>query len=282
MRTLPILPAALVAVLALSATATACGDDGAAPGTRPGRGFSGTWSVLSLTVDGRTLTAPDAARMAVEPGKGNDAVATGNYGCNGFTAEVVFDTGSTMTVRPGASTDMACEDIRFETEFARLFQGRLTIDRQPDALTLKTAEGNAISMTTKPRTPDAPLVGTAWTVDSLTGGGTASSLPAQARGKAHFTVAADGSASGSLGCNRFNAKATVEGDSLTFGPLTTTRMACTGPEGAIEQALTELFGSGPLGWKVQGDTLDLASSGPDGVAADGKGLTAKAGVPAAG
>ncbi|WP_371616679.1 META domain-containing protein [Streptomyces sp. NBC_00454] len=132
------------------------------------------------------------------------------------------------------------------------------------------AEGNVISLSTKSGTPEAPLVATVWTVDSLIGGGTASSLPAGAQGRARFTLAADGSASGSLGCNRFNAKATVAGDSLTFGPLTTTRMACTGPEGSVEQALTELFGSGPLAWKVQGDTLTLTAVAP------GTGITAKA------
>lgn len=271
MRTLPLLPAALVAVLALSATATACGDDGASGSTRPDRGFTGTWSVVSLTVDGLTLTAPDAAQLTLEPGRtGHEAQATGNYGCNGFTARVVFDSETTMTARPGASTDMACENMRFETAFAKLFQGRLTVREQPDAVTLKTAEGNEISLSTKPRTPDAPLVATVWTVDSLLGAGTASSLPSGAQGKARFTVGADGSASGSLGCNRFNAKATVEGPSITFGPLTTTRMACTGPEGQVERTLTELFGSGRLDWRIQGDTLELTAS------ADGKGLTAKA------
>ncbi|MGW6691144.1 META domain-containing protein [Streptomyces sp. NPDC054961] len=271
MRTLPLLPAALVAVLALSATATACGDEGAARGTRPDRGFTGTWSVVSLTEGGRTLTAPDAAGLTLRPGKGgHEAEVTGNYGCNGFTARVVFDSGTTMTVRPGSSTDMACENMRFETAFARLFQGRLTVREQPDAVTLKTPEGNEISLTTKPRTPAAPLLATVWIVDSLLDGDTASSLPAEAAGKARFTVAADGSASGGLGCNRFDAKATVEGGSLTFGPLATTRMACTGPQGQVEQALTALFAAGRLGWHIQDDTLHLTTADAT------KGLTAKA------
>nr|WSX51052.1 META domain-containing protein [Streptomyces sp. NBC_00974] len=269
MRTLPLVPAALVAVLALSATATACGDG--AGGTGPGRGLAGSWSVRSLTVDGKTLTAPAAAQVTVEPPRtGHEGRATGNYGCNGFTAAVVFDTGSAMTVKPGTVTDMACADLPFETAFAKLFQGRLTIREQPEEVTLKTAGGDTISMSTKPRTPDAPLVDTSWTVDSLLDGGTASSLPAEARGKARFTVAADGSASGSLGCNRFNAKATVERDSLTFGPLTTTRMACEGAVGGLERTLTELLGSGPLRWKINGDTLDLTAD-------TGKGLSAAAG-----
>ncbi|MGW1770733.1 META domain-containing protein [Streptomyces sp. NPDC002104] len=272
MRTLPLLPAALVAVLVLSATATACGDGdgGGTPGTHPGRGFSGSWSVESLTVDGTVLKAPASARLAVEPGKGHEAEASGNYGCNGFTAAVVFDSASTMTVSPGVHTEMACPDLPFETAFAKLFQGRLTVEQSQEKITLKGPDGNTIALNSKPPAPDAPLVATQWTVDSLIKGATASSVPAGAEGRARFTVAADGNVSGSLGCNRFNAPAAVEGNRLTVGPLTTTRMACEGAPGELERTLTELFGSGPLTWKVQGDTLTLTPAGP------GTALTAKA------
>ncbi|MFZ3498725.1 META domain-containing protein [Streptomyces sp. 5.8] len=269
MRTLPLLPAALVAVLALSATATACGDDGAAPGTHPARGFSGSWSVESLTVDGKVLPAPAAARMSVERGKGYEAEATGSYGCNGFTAAVVFDSAATMTVSPGAHTDMACPDLPFETAFAKLFRGSLTVEQGQEKITLKASDGNTIALTSKPPAPAAPFVATQWTVDSLIKGETASSIPAGAEGRARFTVAADGTVSGNLGCNRFNASAAVEGDKLTVGPLTSTRMACEGGPGEVERALTDLFGGGPLTWKVSADALTLTGS-------DGRAITAKA------
>ncbi|MFG2983003.1 META domain-containing protein [Streptomyces sp. NPDC048258] len=260
MRTFRNLPTGLALVLALAA----CGgrsEDGAAR-TLPDP--VGPWAVESLTTGGRTLHAPDAARVDI----GQDE-AKGNYGCNGFTAKVVLDGTSALTVTPGATTTMACEDQAFETEFAKLFTGRLTIDRGPDRLTLKTADGSTIAMTAKPPAADAPLIVTEWTVDSLVSGATVSSVPAEAAGRARFTIAADGAASGSLGCNRFSAKATVDGPTVTFGPLTTTRMACEGPAGEVERTLTELFGSGPLTWKIQDRTLTLT-------APDGKGLTAGA------
>ncbi|MFJ9343515.1 META domain-containing protein [Streptomyces sp. NPDC101733] len=104
-------------------------------------------------------------------------------------------------------------------------------------------------------TPDAPLVATTWVVDSATGAGAP-------EGRARFALTPEGQASGNLGCNRFSAPATVEGATLTVGPLTTTRMACEGSAGAVEQALTGLFGSGPLTWKIQDHTLTLTA--PDG------------------
>ncbi|MET9957846.1 META domain-containing protein [Streptomyces sp. NPDC006326] len=113
--------------------------------------------------------------------------------------------------------------------------------------------------------PDAPLTVTDWAVTSLSG----APVPAGSTGRARFALTPDGTAAGSLGCNRFSSPAAVEGDSVTFGPLTSTRMACEGPAGEVERALTGLFGAGPLTWRIQGRTLTLT-------AADGRALTAEA------
>lgn len=258
MRTFRHLPTGLALLLALAACARS-GDSGSSALPDP----RGSWAVESVTTGGRTLHAPPVARVDLKPDE-----ATGHYGCNGFTAKVVFEGSSALTVTPGASTTMACEDQEFEIAFSRLFQGRLTIDRGPDRLTLKTADGGTIALTAQPQAPDAPLAATEWIVDSLVDGATVSSVPAEAAGRARFSLTADGAASGSLGCNRFSAKAVVEGSSVTFGPLTATRMACEGPAGDVERSLTALLGSGPLTWKIQGQDLTLT-------AADGKGLTAK-------
>ncbi|MFD6228907.1 META domain-containing protein [Streptomyces sp. NPDC060232] len=257
------IPAGLALVLALAAAG--CGQDG--QGTGSGAVLPdpvGRWSVDSLTTGGRTLHAPETARLDI-----GENQAKGNYGCNRFTAALSFAGTSAVTVTPGATTTMACADMEFETAFAKLFTGRLAIDRGPDRLTLKTADGSTIAMTSEPAVPDAPLTAVEWTVQSLISGGSVSSLPAGASGTARFTIAADLSVSGTLGCNRFSAQATRDGDRLTFGPLTTTRMACDGPAGEVEQKLTELFASGPLVWGIEGRLLTLT-------AADGKGLIAEA------
>ncbi|MEV0415288.1 META domain-containing protein [Streptomyces sp. NPDC050448] len=253
--------AGLALVLALALAGCGRDEDGGST-TLPDP--MGSWAVESLTTGGRTLHAPESARLDISRNQ-----AKGNYGCNGFTAVVAFAGPSAVTVTPGATTTMACADMDFETAFAKLFRGRMAIDRGPDRLTLKTADGSTIAMTSTPAAPDAPLTTTQWTVESLVSGGTAASLPAEAAGKAWFTIAPDFAVSGSLGCNRFSAKATVEGSAVTFGPLTSTRMACEGPVGEVERTLTELFGSGPLTVKIQDRALTLT-------APDGKGLTAKA------
>ncbi|MGW6870923.1 META domain-containing protein [Streptomyces xanthophaeus] len=263
-RNVRILGAPLGVALVLTLGLTGCGRVTSSGGGPQLDGPLGSWAVESLTTGGRTLHAPDAARVDLGQEK-----ATGNYGCNGFTAKVALHGDSALTVTPGINTDMACENTEFENAFAKLFQGRLTVDRGPDRLTLKSADGSTIAMTTKPPVPDAPLTATEWKVDSLASGGSASSVPEAEAGRARFTLAADGTASGSLGCNRFSAPVTVEGPSVTFGPLTATRMACEGAAGELERTLTALFAGGPLSWQVQGRTLTLT-------AADGKGLGATA------
>ncbi|MFE7182374.1 META domain-containing protein [Streptomyces erythrochromogenes] len=257
------IPAGLALVLALAAAGCGRAEDQGAGAVLPDP--VGRWAVESLTTGGRTLHAPEAARLEF----GENQVK-GNYGCNGFTATASFAGTSAVTVTPGASTTMACADMEFETAFAKLFTGRLTIDRGPDRLTLKTADGSTIAMTSAPpATPDAPLTAVEWTVQSLISGTSVSSLPAGAADTARFTIAADLSVSGTLGCNRFSAQVTRDGDRLTFGPLTTTRMACDGPAGEVEAKLTELFASGPLVSGIEGRRLTLT-------AADGKGLIAEA------
>ncbi|WP_405921560.1 META domain-containing protein [Streptomyces sp. NBC_00122] len=265
MRTLRHLTTGTALALGLGLALTGCGRSEESGSIAALPDPQGHWAVESLTTGGRTLHAPATARVEIGQNK-----AGGNYGCNGFSAELAFAGTSAVTVTPGGSTLKLCtENMEFETEFAKLFTGRLTIHRAPDRLTLKTADGSTIAMTPEPPQANAPLTATLWTVDALVSGETVSSVPAEVAGKAHFTLAADGTASGSLGCNRFSAKVTVEGSTLTFGPVTSTRMACEGPAGEVERALTGLFGSGPLTWKIQGQALTLT-------APDGKGLTARA------
>ncbi|RSS98915.1 META domain-containing protein [Streptomyces sp. WAC07149] len=120
--------------------------------------------------------------------------------------------------------------------------------------------------TATPPVPDAPLTATSWTVRSVAG------TTAPADREARFTLTHEGQASGTLGCNRFSAPVTVDGTTVAFGPVTSTRMACEGAAGEVERALTTLFGAGPLTWKVQGGTLTLTA--PDGSTATAEAASA--------
>ena len=64
------------------------------------------------------------------------------------------------------------------------------------------------------------LTGGEWVVQSV-GGATASG-----ERRARIGFAADGRVTGSGGCNRLMGRADINGASITFGTLATTRMAC--------------------------------------------------------
>ena len=76
----------------------------------------------------------------------------------------------------------------------------------------------------------AGLQGTSWTLVKI--GDQEITLEAPPT----LTVGADGAVSGSTGCNTYNGTATIEGNSISFGPLATTRVFCSGAPGVTETA----------------------------------------------
>lgn len=261
-----------VSVLALL-TLAACGtESGSGAGSGDGSGTVRTdlpvtgvhWSVSSLTVGGKKTAAPAGAHVEID----SEGKASGNLGCNRFTADVGID-GDTVTVGPGTTTEMGCEkDLQqFEKAMGRAFNGELkaaVTGRGDDrTLTLTTAEGDSIALTAQ---PPAPLTGTAWKVTGLVSGSTATSLPAGTEGKAHLTFGKDGSVEGSLGCNSFHGKATVAGSTITFGPLASTRKMCPGPEMELESTLLGVL-KGKTTYTIEHRSLSLTAGNGKGIGA---------------
>jgi heat shock protein HslJ len=68
----------------------------------------------------------------------------------------------------------------------------------------------------------------------------------------------DDKVSGSGGCNTYQGAYTVDGDSLTFGPLATTMMACSEPEGIMEvEAVVMGLLQSAAGYKIDGGQLHI-------------------------
>jgi heat shock protein HslJ len=74
-----------------------------------------------------------------------------------------------------------------------------------------------------PTTPRLALKGTTWQLVRVNGQG-ATALRGGEPATVQFST--DGSATGFAGCNRFRGPYTTQADSLRFGPLLMTRMAC--------------------------------------------------------
>lgn len=127
------------------------------------------------------------------------------------------------------------------------------------------------------------LENTSWTVTSIAG---APTLP-EARPTLSF--AADGTVSGSSGCNQYSGAYRRDGSSLTFGGIASTLMGCEGERGLQETAfLAALNGAttwrhGPDGLLISGPAGDIVAGegiaeGPPGDAASGAPITDLAGT----
>lgn len=105
----------------------------------------------------------------------------------------------------------------------------------------------------------APVTGVRWKVDSVTVDGTTHRAPE----RAHLRIDAGGRAEGSLGCNRFTARAAVDGGHLRLSDATATEMACDDIPLAVEEALSRTLTAGPLTTGADGDRLTLTAPGGD-------------------
>ena len=70
----------------------------------------------------------------------------------------------------------------------------------------------------------------------------------------------DGRVMGFGGCNQFNGPAIFERDTIRFGALVATRMACADVGGEVEYTLFEML-KGAVGYRLDGLKLTLAGKG---------------------
>ncbi|CAL9494916.1 hypothetical protein SUDANB43_03296 [Streptomyces sp. enrichment culture] len=247
----------VAAVAALVPLAAACGSEKAADGT--GSGSAGTggqrvtgvrWSIDSVTVDGTTHRAPDAAHVRID----DSGRAEGSTGCNGFSARADVeerDEGGRVRLSDAMFTEMGCDKVPadFEKSLGRaLTTGPLTTEGEGERLTLTTADGDTVRLS---RSEDVSLYGTGWVVDA----------PGQQgdRGRARLTFDRDAqTVSGRLPCNRVSAGATVGDGRIVLGAPSTTRMMCEGSLMDAEKRLLGLF-DGKVDYRIDHETLTLTS-----------------------
>jgi heat shock protein HslJ len=230
---------ALTAIVAGACTTTGANRSSGLPNTE--------WVLASI--DG----APVASGTSATLGFGL-VQASGFSGCNNFTTAYQAAGSNGLKFGEIASTLMACQTLvaTFETQIyanmARVAKyvianGNLMLYDRTNTEVL--AYGQAA-----PATVEGP-----WLVTGVNNGqGAVTSVPAGVSGAMSFH--ADGTIEGFGGCNDFNGAYTVRGDSITVGPLMTTRKACGEPADTFEaQFLAALQNS--TKWSVSGGKLDL-------------------------
>ncbi|MGW7415151.1 META domain-containing protein [Streptomyces sp. NPDC054863] len=272
----PLTAAALLAV-------SACGTETAGSGAGAGAGSKGDggavqtdlpltgvrWTVESSTVGGKKTAAPKDTFVEID----KKGAVKGNYGCNSFSGRATLK-GDALDLDKLLSTQMSCENQDFELSLRKAFKEQLKAKLDDSRLTLTTAKGDTIALTSKPVEPAAPFAGTRWTVESFTarktakpgGSDSAQSVPEEVAGKAYLTFGKDGSVRGRTGCNSLSGQAKQGPGSLEFGRIATTRMMCQGEAAAVEKQMLKVL-EGKVTYTVNGRSLSLTGSAGAGLEA---------------
>ena len=215
------------------------------------------WRLTSIArVDGQLHAVPNSIEATATFA---DGLVNGSGGCNRYTAKYTMSDGK-LTIGKAASTMMACPkpQMAVEQPFMAALAATMAYHIKDDQLSFLDAGGRKIA-TFKVQRPLA-LKGVSWRATMYNNGRDAAvSLIDGSQITAKF--GADGVLSGSAGCNRYQAAYVIEGSSITIQAPTTTRKACSRPDGVMQQE-SEYLKALPTAatYGIQGRQLELRTA----------------------
>ena len=234
----------------------ACGGEGGNVSGSPS-GLQGvTWVLDRGSIDGLVATAPADARVDIRFEA--DEVG-GRSGCNSYGGTYEAD-GAELSFGALGGTEMACEPaslMELETAYLAAL-GQVRTYRATDDELVLTGGGARLAFAPEEPAEPLPLVGTRWDLASLGYGGDAVASPVQGT-DAHVRFDADGSVTGSTGCNSFGGTYEVESEAIAIGEVRMTLKACE-PDVSQQE---DVFHRGLVRastFSIDGDTLTLADA----------------------
>jgi heat shock protein HslJ len=177
-------------------------------------------------------------------------------GCNHMGGTYRID-GGTLRFEGGAMTEMGCDQARHDQDdWVFGFLGsRPTVALAGNDLTLTAGEVVIRLLDREIADPDLPLVGPAWTVDSIVAGDAVSSIPDGV--VATLTFDGEGRVAVQTGCNQGGGSYAVDGDRIRFAEIVLTKMACDGPRGDMEAAVLAVLHAEDLTYAIEAGSLTL-------------------------
>ena len=254
-------PALLLAgILAVSGCASSTAPSGSGSGAGSGgdaTDLAGTSWVLKSYAgpDGGVATASADGEVATLTFAADGSFA-GSTGCNRLAGTYVQD-GASLTIAPGPMTLRACPGGLADQEAAIVTALPQVATFTSDAdLVLQDSAGVAL-LTYAPGL--SSLAGTSWQATGINNGNQAV-VSQDGTERVTATFGADGTLSGSGGCNTYSGTYTTTGtDGLTIGPVAATEMACPEPAMEIEQQYFAALGAVTT-YLIEGTTLTLRDS----------------------
>jgi heat shock protein HslJ len=222
----------------------------------PGGDLEGAWRLTSGSVDGQAIPLPAPVSISLKL-TGTDV--SGSSGCNGYGGSMQVN-GDRISFGSLSQTDMGCPEPLATAE--RLFMGALArVERgSRDGARLRlSGQGVDLAFARIVPTPNSPLIGVLWRLDTIVDGGTAMSTVGSDQATLQFGD--DGQVRGSTACHDFVAAFSGAAASASIQPVRPASNGCGGPFGEIEQAVLATMGSGATA-HVEQDRLVV--DGPNG------------------
>lgn len=244
MNRLPTLFLTIVTVTVLSACSAA--------------GASTAPSVQPPALDGHTYLSTGATGVTLVPGSTisltfKDGSLQASGGCNSMGGPYTLD-GNQLTTGQMFMTEMACDEpLMKQDQWLADFLSDVTVNQSGDTLTLTDGTVTLTLLDKTVATPDKPIEGTLWILDGIVTGDAVSSVP---QGVVASLRIVDGQAEVNFGCNTGGGPVEVTADTLTFGPMISTKKACEAPGGAVEGAVAAVL-QGTVPYSIDADTLTL-------------------------
>lgn len=211
------------------------------------------------TVDGRTFLSTNLTGIGLVPGTRisltfKDGSLQASGGCNAMGSTYAIGDGRLKTTQV-SMTEMACEEPRMaQDQWLAGFLGDVGYRLDGDTLTLDSGAAKLTLVDKEVETPDQPIEGTLWVLDGIISGDAVSSVP---QGVTATLRIVNGQAEVQFGCNSGGGPVTVTPDTLTFGPMISTKMACL-PDGAMAtEAAVGTVLAGEVNYIIDADVLKL-------------------------
>jgi heat shock protein HslJ len=207
------------------------------------------WRLDSL--DGKPLVPDTQVTLNFEA-----VTAYGSDGCNQYSGSYQVDGEKIIFTGGLATSTMSClVPIMVQaTAYMSALQRASTFAVAGERLTLSDAGGAALATFVE---QSRTLAGTSWTVIAFNNGEGAI-VSALAGTTLSVDFAADGSLSGSAGCNSYTSTYEVAALTISIGPAAATRMSCSEPAGVMEQEAQFLQALATAAtYRIDGDQLKL-------------------------
>lgn len=230
---------ALLTLTSLALVACADAGDGSDTGnsTRPEDLTGVEWTLERSSMAGLVDEVPPDAEITIAFADGQ---ASGRAACNSYGGAYDARDDGTMSFEGFAVTEMGCEPVLMALESAYLEALAKVTGFGIEGVMRLSGDGFSLTFDEEVAPVALPLVGTTWTLTTIASGDAVSSVLDGTEVTADFT--ADGTVSGSAGCNRYSGSYMWTDDQLSFSALASTKMACADDVMAQEGAFLASMG----------------------------------------